>query len=113
VMELRPSYHFLPEKNWMNDPNGPIHINGDYHLFYQYNPNGDEWGSIHWGHAKSKDLIHWEQMPIALHPSPERGEDHCFSGCSVIQDGRPVIIYKYRSGSDPYFQRRAVDRLWG
>jgi beta-fructofuranosidase len=92
-MELRPSYHFLPEKNWMNDPNGPIQVNGEYHLFYQYNPNGDEWGSIHWGHAKSKDLIHWEPMPIALYPSPERREDHCFSGCTVIQDGRPVFLY--------------------
>ncbi|MBO7745894.1 glycoside hydrolase family 32 protein [Paenibacillus sp. MWE-103] len=90
---LKPTYHFRPERNWMNDPNGPIQAGGVYHLFYQYNPNGDKWGDIHWGHAKSLDLVHWERLPMALHPSPERGEAHCFSGCAVMQDGRPALIY--------------------
>ena len=63
-----PGYHFRPSINWMNDPNGPIFKNGWYHLFFQYNPNSDVWGDIHWGHAKSKDLIHWEMCPIAIAP---------------------------------------------
>lgn len=90
----RPIFHFMPENNWMNDPNGPIFYKGEYHLFYQYNPNGFEWGTIHWGHAKSKDLVHWEHLPIALYPSNELGEDHCFSGCAVVNDeGVPTLFY--------------------
>jgi sucrose-6-phosphate hydrolase SacC (GH32 family) len=64
----RPAYHFLPEQNWMNDPNGPMYWNGIYHLFYQYNPFGDQWGNMHWGHAASDDLVHWKYLPIALYP---------------------------------------------
>lgn len=67
----RPTYHFLPPSNWMNDPNGLIHWNGTYHLFYQYNPNGAFWGTMHRGHAKSDDLVHWTHMPIALAPDPD------------------------------------------
>ena len=88
----RPIFHFMPEKNWMNDPNGVVFYKGEYHLFYQYNPNGDQWGTIHWGHAKSKDLVHWEHLPIALYPSNDKGELHCFSGCAVINDGEPTIF---------------------
>jgi beta-fructofuranosidase len=83
----------MPPSRWMNDPNGPIAVNGEIHLFYQYNPYGDEWGTIHWGHAKSKDLVHWEHLPVALYPSRELGEDHCFSGCTVMYEGRPAILY--------------------
>lgn len=91
---LRPSYHFLPPANWMNDPNGPIFHNGWYHLFYQYNPYADAWGSCHWGHARSRDLVHWEHLPIALAPLHSAGEEHCFSGCAAIDDqGRPVLLY--------------------
>lgn len=89
----RPTYHFLPEKNWMNDPNGPLYYNGQYHLFYQYNPDSDHWDNMHWGHAKSADLVHWEHMPIALSPSRDQGETHCFSGCAVLDNGIPTIIY--------------------
>lgn len=89
----RPVYHFMPEKNWMNDPNGVVYYKGEYHLFYQYNPNDYKWGTIHWGHAKSKDLVHWEHLPIALYPSNEKGELHCFSGCAVINDDEPTIFY--------------------
>lgn len=89
----RPIYHFMPEKNWMNDPNGLAYYKGEYHMFYQYNPNGIEWGTIHWGHAKSKDLIHWEHLPIALYPSKEKGETHCFSGCCVVNNEEPTIFY--------------------
>jgi beta-fructofuranosidase len=90
----RPIYHFLPEKNWMNDPNGLVCHDRKYHMFYQYNPNGDYWETMHWGHAISKDLIHWERLPIALYPSNDLGEKHCFSGCCVIDDEQvPRIFY--------------------
>lgn len=90
----RPRVHFLPPANWMNDPNGPIFHNGWYHLFYQHNPFGDVWGHIHWGHARSRDLVHWEHLPIALYPLHEDGEEHCYSGCATIDDqGRPLLIY--------------------
>ncbi len=90
----RPSYHFRPPANWMNDPNGTIYHNGFYHLFYQHNPYGDEWGHMHWGHARSRDLVRWEQLPIALWPSLEAGEDHVFSGCAAVDGaGNPLLFY--------------------
>ena len=90
---MRPRYHFAPPARWMNDPNGTIFINGEYHLFYQLNPYAAQWGEIHWGHAKSIDLVHWEHLPIALAPAYELGEQHCFSGCCVNDNGVPVIFY--------------------
>jgi beta-fructofuranosidase len=64
----RPQYHLLPAANWMNDPNGPIYWNGQYHMFYQYNPNGAFWGDMHWGHTMSSDMVHWKHLPFALFP---------------------------------------------
>ncbi|MCH7400586.1 glycoside hydrolase family 32 protein [Belliella kenyensis] len=64
----RPQFHFSPEANWMNDPNGMVYYEGEYHLFYQYHPEGNTWGPMHWGHAISQDLVHWEHLPIALYP---------------------------------------------
>ena len=90
----RPQYHFLPPANWMNDPNGTLYYRGEYHLFYQHNPYKPRWGRIHWGHAKSPDLVHWQHLPIALAPDPGLKELHCFSGCCVIaEDGTPTIFY--------------------
>lgn len=90
----RPVYHFRPPAQWMNDPNGTIYHNGYYHLFYQHNPYGDDWGSMHWGHARSTDLVGWEYLPIALWPSEELGEGHCFSGCAKINgQGQPMLFY--------------------
>src|SRR5438552_13308335 len=80
----RPLYHFHPPANWMNDPNGPIYHQGYYHLFYQHNPYGEQWGHMHWGHARSRDLVRWEHLPIALWPSADKGEEHCFSGCATL-----------------------------
>jgi beta-fructofuranosidase len=65
----RPRYHFVAPAFWMNDPNGPIFYQGEHHVFYQFNPYGEKWGNMHWGHAKTKDFIHWEHLPIALTPS--------------------------------------------
>ncbi len=91
----RPAYHFTPPAHWINDPNGLIHHKGWYHVFYQHNPGEDGWGDIHWGHARSRDLLQWEHLPIALAPSKEEcGEQHCFSGCCAINGkGEPVIFY--------------------
>jgi len=84
---LRPQYHLLPAANWMNDPNGPIFYRGRYHMFYQYNPNGAFWGTMHWGHATSPDMIHWQHEPLALAPTPDGYDrDGVFSG-SVVEDG--------------------------
>lgn len=77
----RPQYHFTPAENWMNDPNGLVYYNGDYHLFYQYNPFGDTWGHMSWGHAVSRDLMHWEELPVAL---PEEDGVMIFSGSAVV-----------------------------
>jgi beta-fructofuranosidase len=90
----RPVYHFRPPAYWMNDPNGPIYHKGYYHMFYQHNPYGDQWGNMHWGHARSRDLVRWEHLPIALWPSKEVGEEHVFSGCALINNqGQPMIFY--------------------
>lgn len=77
----RPQYHFTPSKNWMNDPNGLVFQNGLYHLFYQHNPFGNVWGHMSWGHATSKDLIHWKELPVAL---KEENGTMIFSGSAVV-----------------------------
>ncbi len=90
----RPIYHFLPPANWMNDPNGLIQWCGTYHLFYQYNPEFPAPVSICWGHAISKDLVHWEDYPVALAPSPGGADkDGCWTGCAVNDNGVPTLIY--------------------
>lgn len=99
----RPSYHFTPLYGWMNDPNGMVYKDGEYHLYFQYNPYGSKWGNMHWGHAVSRDLIHWD------HLSPAIARDtlgHIFSGSSVIDKnntagyGKNAIVALYTSASD-------------
>ncbi len=79
--QYRPQFHFTPAKNWMNDPNGLVYHDGEYHLFYQHNPFGDTWGHMSWGHAVSTDLIHWEHLPVALE---EENNIMIFSGSAVV-----------------------------
>lgn len=91
---LRPQFHLLPAKNWMNDPNGPIYWRGGYHMFYQYNPNAAIWGDMHWAHAVSEDMIHWRHRPIALAPTPGWDDaDGCFTGSAVDNHGTATVLY--------------------
>ena len=77
----RPQFHFSPAQGWMNDPNGLVYYDGEYHLFYQHYPNSTHWSTMHWGHAVSTDLIHWAHLPIALHPD---ANGPIFSGSVVV-----------------------------
>jgi beta-fructofuranosidase len=92
----RPQYHFLPPTNWMNDPNGLIHWQGLYHMYYQYNPLAAQWGDIQWGHADSPDLVHWTHRPIALAPQPGGPDaDGCWSGCAVDAGENDAVAFLY------------------
>jgi len=91
---MRALYHLQPRKNWMNDPNGPVFIGDTLHMFYQHNPFGSAWGNMTWGHAVSGDLVRWKHLPHALAPTPGGPDkDGVFSGCCVMHEGRPHILY--------------------
>ena len=99
----RPQIHFTPAQNWMNDPNGMVYVDGTYHLFYQYNPQGNDWGNMSWGHAISTDLVHWTEQAVAL-TRDELGD--VFSGSAVIDKdntagfGANAMVALYTSASD-------------
>ncbi|RYL93840.1 glycoside hydrolase family 32 protein [Sporolactobacillus sp. THM7-4] len=99
----RPQFHFSPAKNWMNDPNGLVYYRGEYHLFFQYNPSGNTWGNMSWGHAVSRDLVHWRELPVAI---PQDEHEMVFSGSIVIdtrnttgfgRPGKPAMVAIYTS----------------
>lgn len=96
--EFRGQFHFSPKRGWINDPNGLVYYNGEYHLFFQHNPYGRGWGNMSWGHAASKDLLHWKELDVALHPGPF---GPVFSGGAVVDEkntsglgkpGKPAMV---------------------
>ena len=107
----RPSYHFTPLYGWMNDPNGMVYKDGEYHLYFQYNPYGSKWGNMHWGHAVSRDLVHWEHLDPAIARDPV---GHIFSGSSVIDKkntagfGKDAIIAIYTNSSENLGQVQCI-----
>ena len=92
--EARPDFHLSARVGWMNDPNGFSYYDGKYHMFYQYHPYDSHWGPMHWGHAVSEDLLHWEYLPAALAPDELCDMDGCFSGSAItLPDGRQLLMY--------------------
>jgi len=90
----RPRFHLMPPSLWLNDPNGPLHFRGRYHLFYQYAPAINNFATKYWGHAVSTDLVHWKNVGIALAPTPGGPDKNgCWTGSAVIVDGIPTIVY--------------------
>ena len=92
--EERPAFHLSSRVGWMNDPNGFSYYKGKYHMFYQYHPYQIQWGPMHWGHAVSEDLLHWEYLPVSMAPDEPYDRDGCFSGSAVtLEDGRQLLMY--------------------
>ena len=89
----RLTYHAMAPYSWINDPNGFVQFRGEYHLFFQFNPEKPVWGRIHWGHYRSKDMIRWEYLPIALSPEDAYDKDGCFSGTAIEKDDRLHLCY--------------------
>ena len=108
-MPDRLKYHFEPQKGWMNDPNGLVFYQGVYHAFFQHFPHAPRWGRMHWGHAVSRDLISWTELPIALSPDkPYENDGGCFSGSAIIKDGLMYLFYTSVSHESGQTQSVAV-----
>ena len=92
---IRPTYHYKPKSGWINDPNGLVYFGGYYHVFYQHAPNHERpWQEpMHWGHARTKDFLNWEELPVALYPDKEYDAGGCWSGTATVKDGILYLIY--------------------
>ena len=101
VDPMRPQFHLLPARNWMNDPNGPIYYKGKYHMFFQYNPLAAVWGDMSWNHAVSSDMLHWSHMPVALTPTPDSPDAFgVFSGSALaVREGERERVYAVYTGT--------------
>lgn len=88
-----PRYHLAARAGWINDPNGLVWFDGWYHAFYQHHPYSTQWGPMHWGHARSRDLVRWEHLPVALAPEGAEDKDGCFSGSAVVDGDTLALIY--------------------
>ncbi|MDE7264852.1 MAG: GH32 C-terminal domain-containing protein [Clostridia bacterium] len=108
-LNLKPKFHITGEKGWINDPNGLVKFKGKYHVFFQYYSHNVYWGPMHWGHAASSDLLHWEHLPVAL--SPDEQDDGCFSGTAIEWNGKLWLMYtsfKENGGGDNIRQLQAL-----
>jgi len=88
-----PAFHITGETGWINDPNGLIYYNGQYHAFFQYYPHDTKWGPMHWGHVVSDDLTNWKYLPVALTPGDDCDKNGCFSGSAIVHDGKMWLLY--------------------
>ncbi|WP_251870158.1 glycoside hydrolase family 32 protein [Enterococcus italicus] len=107
--QYREQYHFMAPLGWINDPNGFVYFRGEYHLFYQYYPYDSQWGPMHWGHAKSVDLLHWDHLPVALAPDQWYDKEGCFSGSAIEKDGKLYLMYTgHRIEKELVFQTQCI-----
>ncbi len=108
--EQRPLFHLSPTVGWLNDPNGFSFYQGEYHLFYQYHPYDTNWGPMHWGHCKSKDMLHWERLPAALAPDQPYDQNGCFSGSAAeTPEGQHILMYTgVRKDGNREFQTQCI-----
>ncbi|MCI8735194.1 MAG: glycoside hydrolase family 32 protein [Clostridia bacterium] len=106
---IRPAFHITGQKGWINDPNGLVKFNGEYHVFFQHYSEKVYWGPMHWGHVKSRDLLHWEHLPVAL--CPDEQDDGCFSGTAIVWKNKLWLFYtsfKENGGGESVRQLQAL-----